>query len=173
MSEEMTPDDSAPTPYGIAIAALLHIEDICEDIHDADVSDILGIARMSREAASKLNVERIVEQVQAEPEAAKVIIVECEGRPARLFAATGWEVLAGDGNDAGDLVLAVDGDEWVAQIGARHWDSVCKAEAILPADLYARHGKKLAIALDALREMREQGDEAASEALAQIADVDL
>lgn len=109
---------------------------------------------------------------QAAAEPAKVIIVECEGKPARLFAATGWEVL-GTGPEAGDLALAADGDERVAQIGARHWDTVCKAESVLPADLYARHGKKLAIALDALREMREHGDEAASEALAQIADVDL
>lgn len=106
------------------------------------------------------------------PEPAKVIIVECDGKPARLFAATGWEVVA-SGSDAGDLALVVDGDEWVAQIGARHWDTVAKAEAILPADLYARTGKKLALALDALREMREHGDEAAAEVLAAIEDVDL
>jgi len=84
-----------------------------------------------------------------------------QGHPARLFAASGWEVLA-NGTEAGDLVLTVDGDEWVAQIGARLWDSVCAAEAILPADLYARWGKKLAIALDALRAI---GDRFTSDAL--------
>jgi hypothetical protein len=113
-----------------------------------------------------------------EPEAAKVIVVERDDHPARLFAATGWEVLT-DGLEAGDLVLAVDGDEWVAQIGSRLWDSVCKAEAILPADLYARQGKKLAIATDALRDIAESGTDAdddadrALQALDAIAELDL
>lgn len=82
-------------------------------------------------------------------EPAKVIIVERDGHPARLFAASNWEVVT-TGVETGDLLLR-DADDTIAQLGARTWDSVCDAEAILPADLYARQGKKLAIALDALR----------------------
>lgn len=111
----------------------------------------------------------------AEPEAAKVIVVERDGHPARFFAAVSWEVLT-SGVEAGDLTLTADTGECVAQLGARMWDSACDAEAILPADLYARQGKKLA--MDALRKIDQDGDDysaraTAEEALANIADVDL
>lgn len=114
-------------------------------------------------------------------QAAKIMLVERDGHPARLFAATRWDVLT-TGPEAGDLLLQGGGDEWVAQIGARHWDSVCDAEAILPADLYGRHGEKLAIALDALRQLADedhdpdnpggQAFEIAGDALARIAELD-
>lgn len=113
----------------------------------------------------------------AEPKPAKVIIVERDGHPSRLFAASTWEVLT-SGVEAGDLVLRDSGDDVVAQLGSRTWDSACDAEAILPADLYARMGKKLAIALDALRDVADEphpgyGPERASRALTRIAELDL
>lgn len=114
-------------------------------------------------------------------EPAKIMLVERDGHPARLFAATRWDVLT-TGPEAGDLLLQGGGEDWVAQIGARRWDSVCDAEAILPADLYALHAKKLAIALDALRQLADedhdpdnpggQAFEIAGDALARIAELD-
>jgi hypothetical protein len=64
-----------------------------------------------------------------------VIVVTREGHPPLRFAATGWRVIA-DGTDSGDLVLALDGGDWVAQIGARQWDSVHVEHALLPDDEY-------------------------------------
>jgi hypothetical protein len=120
------------------------------------------------------SVHTVTTPIAAEPEAAKVIVVERDGHPARFFAAVSWEVLT-SGTEAGDLTLTADSGECVAQFGARMWDSACDAEAILPADLYARQGKKLAIALDALREFAasETVDGRAATALYEIAELDL
>jgi hypothetical protein len=112
----------------------------------------------------------------AEPEAAKVIIVERDGHPARRFAASTWEVLSG-GPEHGDLVLRDAADDTVVQLGARTWDAVYDS-ATVDGDPYYRQGKKLAIALDALRKIDQDGDDysaraTAEEALANIADVDL
>lgn len=105
---------------------------------------------------------------------AKVIVVERDGHPARLFAASTWEVLT-DEPERGDLMLHDKDDYPVVQLGARTWDSVCKAESILPADLYARHAKKLTIAHAALRDVADEphvgyGPERAARALAEIED---
>jgi hypothetical protein len=113
----------------------------------------------------------------SEPQPAKVTVVERDDHPARLFAANSGEVLT-YGIEAGDLVLRDEDDIIVVQLGARMWDSVCNAEAILPADLYARWGKKLAIALDALKAIENEphpgyGPERATKALDDIRELDL
>lgn len=152
-------------------------------------------AELGAQAVANVAIQRRIDELDAqaapvspdlsctrcEGEAAKVIIVERDGHPARLFAAATWEVLSGD-PEAGDLVLTADSGECVAQLGARMWNSVCDAEAILPADLYSRQGKKLAIALDALRDIRgtyeddergPSGQGEAARALDKIAELDL
>lgn len=196
MSEQ--PDDIIrPTPYGITVAALMRIENLC-DSGEREWADIRVIAGEAVAEASQRNIEGAAAQIQGAPvspgprcptcdanpaelKPATVIVVEVNGHPARRFTASGWEVLTSD-LEAGDLVLTDDSGKYTAQVGARMWDTVYDEGAALDGDPYYRQGKKLAIALDALREIRDRyeddergptGQGEASRALDAIAELDL
>lgn len=112
----------------------------------------------------------------SEPPAAKVIVVELDGHPTRRFAASSWEVLSG-GPEHGDLVLRDEDDDTVVQVGSRRWDTVYARQAEITGPPFAQ-GKKLAIALDALKAIEDEphpgyGPERATKALDDIRELGL
>lgn len=168
MSEEITA--AAQAAFAAYHKGVAGTDLVMPDSWDMQPAGVQADWLAATQAAAKVLGALESTPLAAEPEPAKVIVVTevpfSEGAPReRRYAADSFE------GDSSGLDIKRAGRVIATYPGEHAYLSVREEGAIAsdgPADK-----RKLAIALDTLREMQQNGDEAASEALAQIADADL
>lgn len=182
MSGEIT-DSSQATPYGIAVAGLLEIEDIGEGC--PELAPAVAVAVRAREAASQVAADHraaalLPQPADAEPEPAKVIVVTERDRLGRVARELRYDANQAEVSEYGILRVLRKGRVIGEHQGPGgfSWREEGAVACDGPADK-----RKLAIALEALKRLSEQdynpdnpGEqtfEIAEDALVSIADVDL